>query len=124
RLNLIVLAILTTTIVITHQFGAFIMLVGTGSFILFHKSATVGRKMALLGSLFVGNLISLMWPYFSPLDVVLSASDPRWESDAKQMTTISYLILMASPTIIGIIGFRDQATGKVRWDILAPTLFF
>src|SRR5690606_12156267 len=86
--------------------------------------ATVGRKMALLGSLFVGNLISLMWPYFSPLDVVLSASDPRWESDAKQMTTISYLILMASPTIIGIIGFRDQATGKVRWDILAPTLFF
>jgi|GEM_PF-3872345 len=124
RLNLIILTILTTTIVITHQFGAFIMLVGTGGFILFHKSATIGRKMTLLGSLFVGSLISLMWPYFSPLDVVLSASDPRWESDAKQMTTISYLILMAAPTIIGILGFRDQTTGNARWDILAPTLFF
>ncbi|GAA0467243.1 hypothetical protein GCM10009096_04990 [Parasphingorhabdus litoris] len=124
RLNLALLAVLTATIVITHQFSAFIMLAGTGSFILFHKAAAMDRKMTLLAALFVGGLLSLIWPYFNPLDVVLSASDPRWESDAKEMTTISYLILMAAPTILGILGFRDAKTGRVRWDILAPVLFF
>ncbi len=124
RLNLTLLAILTATIVITHQFSAFIMLTGTGSFILFHKSAAIGRKMTLLIALFVGGLLSLIWPYFNPLDVVMSASDPRWESDAKEMTTISYLILMAAPTILGILGFRDAKLGQIRWDILAPVIFF
>ncbi|MEH6702145.1 hypothetical protein [Parasphingorhabdus sp.] len=124
RLNLLILAILTATIVITHQFSAFIMLVGTGSFIIFHMSAAMSRKITLLGALFVGGLLSLLWPYFSPLDVVLSAADPRWASDAKKMTAVSFLIMMAAPAFIGILGFRDKLLGNIRWEILAPALFF
>lgn len=117
------LAIVSAITIITHQFSAFVMLTGAGSLVLFHRTADAKRKAIVLGSLFVGGLLSLAWPYFNPLTVVTSASDPRWSTAARVLETLVFPLMLVVPALFGLAGLRDRTLG-IRWEILVPILFF
>ncbi|MEM9085229.1 MAG: hypothetical protein AAGB23_04845 [Pseudomonadota bacterium] len=123
RRNAALLAIVCAITIVTHQFGGFVMLVGTGCFALFHRTAEAKSKMIIVGSLLLGGLLSLSWPYFNPLAVVISASDPRWITPAPDLQTIIFPFMLLVPSLIGLAGLRDK-TGGIRWEILVPLLFF
>lgn len=110
--------------VLTHQFSGVIMAAGAGSFILFHSSAGWKHKIQLLSAMAFAGLATLLWPYFNPLDVVLSASDPRWKSDVTDTHKLSYMLMMIAPALAGILGFKHRDTGAIRWEIAVPTAFF
>ena len=122
-IRLLLLGLLTAVTLLTHQLSGVIVLAGTGSLILFHKSASVRSKSALLVAMTLGTVATLAWPYFHILDVISSASDPRWQSAVGGMNRVSTMMLLAAPTFIGLVGFRKPG-GGLRLEILFPALVF
>ena len=118
------LAILTSILFLTHQFSGVIMSAGTGSLILFHQSADLRKKLKLIAILSFAGLITILWPYFNPLDVIFSAGDPRWKSPVEQTHQPAFILAMIAPALAGMFGTRNLQTKKIRWEIGLPILFF
>lgn len=117
------LGALTAIIILVHQLSASFVLVGAGSLVLFHDRADVRAKVVLLGAMVLGSLATLAWPYFQVLEVISSASDPRWKSAVGGMNDVSTAIMLMAPTLLGVLGFR-KASGGLRWELLLPTALF
>lgn len=116
--------LITAILIISHQFSAFLMLIGFGSFIVFHLAADTSRKIILLAAILAGGVLSLFWPYFSPLDVILSASDPRWNSPQESLNNFLYWATIAAPAFIGVFGLYNRKTRQWRLEIVSALAFF
>lgn len=114
----------TALLFLTHQFSAVILLAGAGSFILFDKAGTLHIKVVYLAALVAGLLLSLAWPYFNPIDVITSTSDPRWQSPRADMNQFGHIVGSALPAFFGIFGMVDPANKRPRWQIALPAAFF
>jgi len=121
--QLILLGALSATTLLVHQLSGVIVLAGTASLVMFHDRASMRAKAAPFIALTLGGLSTLAWPYFSILEVISSASDPRWTSAVGEMNRPSTLLLLAAPTFVGVIGFR-KPDGGLRWEILVPAALF
>lgn len=120
--HLALLSVLAATILLVHQLSGFVALLGTGSFILFHRRSNLRRKSALLAALAIGCLLTLAWPYFPILDVLFSVGDDRWKSPDAKINQLSTVALLTAPTLAGVLGFITPER-KVRWELAAPALF-
>jgi hypothetical protein len=118
-----ILGVASAVILLTHQLSGVVVLAGLGSLILFDRGASLRLKVVLLGAIAVGCLATLAWPYFRVIDVVTSASDPRWRSAWEPINHGLTLLVMMAPTFLGVFGFRKPAGGW-RWELLLPCAVF
>jgi len=63
---------------ITHPMGMAVGLAGCLFLALFGSATRKSRRTALIGLLIAGAAAASLWPYFSPLDVLVSATQPTW----------------------------------------------
>jgi hypothetical protein len=91
--------------------------------ILFQDRATYRTKAALLIALALGCLLTLAWPYFNIVEVLSSASDPRWKSAVGGMNHVSTAMTLAAPVFLGVAGFR-RPQGGLRWELVFPAALF
>lgn len=123
QFQLALLAALSATILLEHQLTGVFVLAGAGTLVFFHERSDIRSKSAALAAITLGSLATLAWPYFSILQVLFSASDPRWASVLEGMNFVSTALILGAPALVGVLGFR-KTDGGLRCELLVPSAAF
>jgi hypothetical protein len=121
--GLVALGALTAVILLTHQLSGIEVLAGTGSLVLFDDRASLQTKAWPLAAMAIGALATLVWPYFSIVEVMESASDARWRSQVEVINHLSILLILMVPALVGLAACR-KPEGGLRWELLLPAAVF
>jgi hypothetical protein len=121
--GLIALGTLSAVILLTHQLAGVEVLAGTGSLILFHHRNDLRSKAWPLAAMTIGAVATLAWPYFSIVEVMQSASDPRWRSQIEVMNHLAILLILMVPALVGLVICR-KPDGGLPWEWLLPAALF
>lgn len=98
---------LTAIMVATHQLGAAIGLIGAGSFILLWPEGRPRARLRAALAIVAGVGLSMLWPYHSPLALVLSPGNSSWEG-GPNFYNPAYVALFTLPVAFGVLGLRDE----------------
>ena len=106
----------------THQLGAGLGLVVGASIIFFWPAVDWRRRGWLILLLAGGLLLSTLWPYHNPFDVVRRAGNPTWKGSPDFFLSY-YLVAIFVPALIGIIGLRRPIVSGTGRPLLVAFVF-
>lgn len=117
------IVILTAVALATHPFGALIAIAGSASFAIFASDSPPHRRLQLGLLLLGGSLLALLWPYYSVVSVLVSASSPGWTTSANFYSG-AWLFQSLMPAAFGIGGLLGRRARPLAALLLLCILGF
>lgn len=115
--------LLTAVMFTTHQLGAVIALIGAGSFALFQPGAGLGRRLLLAASLLAGVILSVAWPYYSPVGLILTPGNSSWEGGFPFYRPLLLAVILI-PAAAGLFGLGGARARPLLAALLAYGLLY
>jgi hypothetical protein len=107
----------------THQLGAVIGFLAAGCFILFWPQGSLHTRAITSAAIAAGILLSLAWPYHSPLDAVLRTGNATW-TGGHNFYSVHFLIIAGVPALIGLWGLCHRRFARTARPVLAAFALF
>lgn len=101
----------------THQLQGAFAIGGMALFSLFSRQNNISIRIALLGSILIGILLSGLWPYYNPLKMVVATGHANWNGNfiLFKPANIAQFTGLAMLGILGVYNFEQK---KIRYDLL------
>ncbi|MFW5641943.1 MAG: hypothetical protein ACOCY0_04165, partial [Roseicyclus sp.] len=104
--------------VMTHQLGAVIGLIGAGCFASAWPGVGLSRRGRVGASLLAGVALSFAWPYHGPLALMAAPGNSSWEGGFPFYDpTILAIVLI--PAVLGLAGLRGARARPLALALLA-----
>lgn len=101
----------------THQLGAVIGLIGAAAFVLGHHGATFKHRVIVSLAILTGLGFSLLWPYYNPLQLMLSPGNSNWVG-GPNLYGFTYLYGSLVPAFLGVLGLGTRRMRPIAIALL------
>jgi hypothetical protein len=107
----------------THQLGAGIGFMAAGCFILLWPGAALRARAAVAGTIALGILLSMAWPYHDPFDAVARTGLPTWSGGINFYHPVM-LVIAFVPSLLGLWGLRHRRFARTGLPVLTAFALF
>jgi hypothetical protein len=101
------LPVLMSLMVMVHQLGALIGLIGAACFVLCWPDCKMQARLRVAAALALGVGLSQLWPYHSPLGLIFQPGHSSWQGGPNFFGPV-YIAAALVPAVFGLAGLRDR----------------
>ena len=106
---------------VTHQLGAAIGFAVAGAFAIFHHDVPLRRRVAVVGAMAAGVVLSLGWPYYNPIGLMLASGNSSWSGgpDFYGPPTLPFMLVPIGLALVAMRYTRARALLAAMCILLA-----